>query len=607
MFSYQPPLKDMQFVLSDLLDASTVLSAYPALADVDNDLIEQVIQEAARFSSEILFPLNASGDREGCHYESGVVKTPAGFADAYRQFCDAGWPALACSPDYGGQGLPHTLDCVLYEMLSSANHGWTMAPGLLHGAYACLHQHASAQLKELYLPKIVSGQWLATMCLTEPHAGSDLGLLRTRAIPQDDGSVRITGNKIFISGGEHDLTENIVHLVLARLPDAPAGSRGVSLFLVPKFLPEGNRPGQRNWLECTGIEHKMGIHGSPTCSMQFDQAVGWLIGEPHRGLAAMFVMMNAARLHVGTQGVAIAETAYQNALAYAQERVQLKAANRPASRKDEPADPIIMHPAVQRLLMTQRAYVQGGRMLSYWAATLLDGAHYHPDAGQRQAMHDQLAFITPVVKSMMTDQGFLGASQALQVFGGHGFIRETGIEQYLRDSRVTMLYEGTNEIQAIDLLIRKIMADNGGQLERFLAQVEKTATQGPADLYASQGQVLLDLVQRIRAIAHSIISAAATRPELPYQVAAEVLRVIGHCSLAWFWLQAARVAAAKEKHDPVFYHAKQDTARYYFTFVLPEIEQHLRVIENCLQQSDDAPHDLLSYDLMTDYARHFAN
>lgn len=593
----------MQFVLSDLLDAATVLSAYPALADVDNDLIQQVIEEAARFSSEILFPLNANGDREGCHYENGVVKTPSGFASAYKQFCDAGWPALACSPEYGGQGLPHTLDCVLYEMLSSANHGWTMAPGLLHGAYACLHQHASAELKERYLPKIVSGEWLATMCLTESHAGSDLGLLRTKAIPHDDGSVRITGNKIFISGGEHDLTENIVHLVLARLPDAPAGSRGVSLFLVPKFLPDGDKPGQRNRLECTGIEHKMGIHGSPTCSMQFNQAIGWLIGEPHRGLAAMFVMMNAARLHVGTQGVAIAETAYQNALAYAQERVQLKAANRPASRKNEPADPIIMHPAVQRLLMTQRAYVEGGRMLSYWAATLLDGAQHHPDVGERQAMHDQLAFITPVLKSMMTDQGFQGASQALQVFGGHGFICETGIEQYLRDSRVTMIYEGTNEIQAVDLLIRKILADNGARLERFLAQVEKTATLDDADLNAPQGQMLLDLVQRIRIATQAISHAAVKRPELPYQVAGEVLRVIGHCSLGWFWLRAAKAAAVKQAQDPAFYGAKQDTARYYFTFVLPEVEQHLRVIENCLQQSNSAPQDLFP-DLIPDYARH---
>jgi alkylation response protein AidB-like acyl-CoA dehydrogenase len=505
------------------------------------------------------------------------VTTPTGFADAYRQFVAAGWPAMSCAPEDGGQGLPHVLNCALYEMLSAANHGWTMYPGLLHGAYACLRAHASEELKARYLPKIVSGEWLATMCLTEPAAGSDLGLLRTRAVPQDDGSVRISGGKIFISGGEQDMTDNIVHLVLARLPDAPAGSKGISLFLVPKVLPDGTR----NRVQCTGIEHKMGLRGSATCSMQFDGATGWLVGEPHRGLAAMFVMMNAARLNTGIQALGVADAAYQHALAYAQERLQLKAPVRPG-REHEPADPIAMHPPVQRLLMTQRAIIEGGRMLAYWTALQLDTAEHHPDPQVRHTLHGQVSLITPIIKAMFSDQGFECTSLALQVFGGHGYICETGIEQYLRDVRVMMLYEGTNEIQALDLLMRKVLGDGGARLDHFLAEIERDAQDERAGAPQAWAGALLELTRRTGVVAQSIAAVAPRQPELPCRIAGEMLRLVGHCALGWMWLRAADAAVKREQTDPAFARAKLATARYYFTYLLPETQQLLAVIDACL-------------------------
>ena len=602
MFSYQPPLKDIRFVLTDLLDAPAALSHLPPFSEVDEALMMQVAEEAGRFASEVLFPLNAVGDQEGCRYENGLVTTPSGFAQAYKQFQEAGWPALACDPDYGGQGLPNTLNSVLYEMLSSANHAWTMYPGLLHGAYSCLHKHASDELKQRYLPRIVSGEWLATMCLTESQAGSDLGLLRTRAIPQGDGTYRITGSKIFISGGEQDMTDNIVHLVLARLPDAPVGSKGISLFVVPKYLPKDDGLGERNTLTCTGIEHKMGIHGSATSSLQFDDATGWMVGEPNRGLAAMFIMMNAARLSVGIQGLGSAETAYQNSLAYAQERLQMRAAIRPAHRRSEPADPIIMHPAMQRLLMTQRAYVEGFRMLAYYSALALDTAEHHPDPKTRSDMDAHLALLTPIIKSMMTDQGFYGASQALQIYGGHGFITETGIEQYLRDSRIAMIYEGTNEIQAVDLLLRKILADGGQRVEELFAMVEATITQQQSGSFKSLSDTLAELVKDIRQRIADIAKAAPSDPELPHQIAPEMLRVVGHCAIAWLWLRGAAKADEHMQKDPVFYQAKQETAWYYYSFILPETTQLLHVVDNAIQSALDGRQRALLSDVMRQYA-----
>lgn len=581
MLSYTPPLKHMRYVLEDVLDAPKILHEDAGFAEMDADLMRQLIEEAGRFASEVLFPLNATGDREGCSYRNGEVETPHGFAAAYRQFCEAGWPALACAPEYGGQDLPHLIDCVLYETLVSANQAWTMYPALLHGAYTCLKKHGSEELKARYLRQIVSGEWLATMCLTEPQAGSDLGLLRTRAVSADDGSYRISGQKIFISGGAHDLTGNIVHLVLARLPDAPPGSRGISLFLVPKLLPDGSR----NAVRCTGIEHKMGIHGSATCSMAFEGATGWIIGQSHRGLASMFAMMNAARLHVGAQGLGIAEAAYQNSLAYAQERLQMKAVLRPSERGDAPADPIALHPPVQRLLGTQQVYVEGGRMLLYWSALLLDLAERHCDPVVRTESDALLAFLTPVVKSFLTQQGFEGASQALQVYGGYGFICETGIEQFLRDARITMIYEGTNEIQAVDLLVRKIVADGGACLGRFLAMVETTAQQMQQDRpenVARHASKLMQLCADLRRVGEVITEQAPRRPDLPHWIAADMLRLIGHCALGWLWLRSTYASLERMADDETFHCNRLKAADYYFRFVFAETKAALGIVDECI-------------------------
>ena len=441
------------------------------------------------------------------------------------------------------------------------------------------------------------------MCLTEAHAGSDLGMLRSKAVPAADGSFRLTGSKIFISGGEQDLTENIVHLVLARLPDAPPGSKGISLFLVPKFLPDGDgdKLGARNAVHCTGIEHKMGIRGSATCSMQFDAASGWLIGAANRGLAAMFVMMNAARLHVGLQGLGIAETAYQNSLAYARERLQSKAPGRPPGSK-EAADAIVLHPAVQRLLMTQRVHVEGGRMLAYWTGLMLDRAEHDADPATRQALQQQVSLVTPIVKAMLTEHGFQGASLALQVFGGHGFITETGIEQALRDVRVTLIYEGSNEIQAIDLLLRKVLADGGARLEHLLAGIEDTAQMEAAGPLARHAATLLELLRRTRDATRAVAQAAAVQPAVAYRIAPEMLRLVGHCALAWLWLRAARAALRLHARDPVFHAAKQASACYYFDYVLPEVQQLLGVIDACLRGSADGAHAAFPSDL-SDYAQ----
>jgi len=466
--NHQPNTADIQFILHNVLQVPAQLQALAPFADTDGELMQQVLEEAARFVADKIAPLRRDGDEIGAHFANGTVTMPPGSKEAYQEFWQNGWAALSCSPDDGGQGLPEVLNQVLYEMLSAANHGWTMAPGLLHGAYECIKHHASSPLKAAYLPKVASGEWLATMCLTEAHAGSDLGLVRTRAVPdanadgQGLGEVyRLSGTKIFISGGDHDLTDNIVHLVLARLPDAPPGPKGLSLFLAPKFLPDGSR----NAVTCERIEEKMGIHASPTCVMRFDEATGWLVGEHGKGLGAMFVMMNAARLHVGLQGVGLLEAAWQMANAYAHERRQMRAPGpRPADSAGQAADLIVHHPAIRRILDTQRAWVDAGRVLAYQTALELDLVRHHTDPARRERAQRWCSLVTPVLKSAFTDQAFHGGSDCLQVFGGHGYVREWGIEQVLRDSRIAMIYEGTNEIQAIDLLVRKVLGDQGRAL-----------------------------------------------------------------------------------------------------------------------------------------------
>ena len=525
MAGYTAPSAAMAQTLIDVVQALPLLRPLPAHRDCDADLLRQVLDEAGRFVSEVVAPLNRSGDEIGAQWRDGQVSMPPGFRDAYQAFWQAGWPALSAHPDDGGQGLPVALEMALYEMLSAANHGWTMAPGLLHGACECLKHHASPDIQAVYLPRLVSGEWLATMCLTEPHAGSDLGLARTKATPLPDGRYALSGTKIFISGGDHDLTDNIVHLVLARLPDAPPGPKGLSLFLVPKFYPDG----QRSAVVCDRIEEKMGLHGSPTCVLRFDEASGWLIGEPGKGLNAMFVMMNAARLHVAMQGIGLLDAAHQKASAYAQERLQMRAPQRPTDRR-EAADPIAWHPAVQRMLRTQACWVALGRVIAYRTALELDVAHHHPDAERRQQAERWCALCTPVLKSAWTDQAFYGASACLQVLGGHGYVREWGFEQHVRDARVAMIYEGTNEIQAIDLLLRKTLPDGGAALTGLLDQLIAELHTAGADTRCAAA------VAEVRDWLANLLPAlqAPTNSEAgPHCVAEEVLRATALALMAW--------------------------------------------------------------------------
>jgi alkylation response protein AidB-like acyl-CoA dehydrogenase len=586
MPSYTPPLRDQQFVMHELLGAVDELKKMPRYAEVDAATLNQVVEEAGKFCAEVLFPLNRSGDEEGCHYDPATrtVATPQGFKEAYRQFIEAGWQGLAADPEYGGQGLPHLLQVAFYEMQYSANQSFAMYPGLTNGAYECLVRYGTPEHRALYVPKLVSGRWSGTMCLTEPHCGTDLGLLRTRAEPQADGSYKLTGTKIFISSGEHDLAENIVHLVLARLPDAPAGTKGISLFIVPKFLPEGSgrdaKAGKRNAIYCGGIEHKMGIHANSTCQMVLEGATGWLVGEPNKGLQAMFVMMNGARLGVGVQGLGLNEVAYQNAAAYAKERIQGRSLSG-VKAPDKPADPIIHHADVRRMLLTARAYAEGGRAFAYWVALQADRQHAHPDEGERQFAADMMALMTPIVKAFMTDNGFRCASDCLQVFGGHGYIRESGMEQFVRDARINMIYEGTNTIQALDLLGRKVLMDNGAKLKKFgkLVQgfVEQYGTDPDLNEFVTP---LADLGEKVTKLTMEIGMKALANQDEVGAAAVDYLRVLGHLVYAYFWAKMAQVAVARikadgDKVDP-FYRAKLATARFYFQRLLPETAYHIR-------------------------------
>ena len=527
---YQPRPDDVRFVLHAVLDATPRLQALAPFSDVDESLQLQVLDEAATFVAEVVAPVNRAGDEVGCRFDQGNVITPPGFREAYAGFQQGGWPALSAATEDGGQGLPGVLEAIVFEWLSGANHGLTMAPGLLHGAYECLKHHASDELKGRYLSRIATGEWLATMCLTEAHAGSDLGQVRTRALPQPDGSYRVSGSKIFISGGEHDLTPNIVHLVLCRLPDAPAGPKGLSLVLVPKVLPDGGR----NAVMCDRIEEKMGLHGSSTCSMRFDDATGWLVGEPNRGLAAMFVMMNSARLHCAMQGIGLLDAAWQKADAYSTERRQMRAPG--ATGPD--ASLLAEHPAMRRILDTQRAWIDGARALAYRTAVLLDVAKYADDARTRDRAQRWCSLVTPVLKAACTQQAFQGASDCLQVFGGHGYVREWGIEQVVRDARVTMIYEGTNEIQAIDLLVRKVLPDGGTAMSGVLLEL-RDELDASREFDADSQRRLAQL----RYLTTTIAMATHAAPTLPYEVADDYLRVVMLAMMGWAW---ARIDVAAD-------------------------------------------------------------
>ncbi|RQZ17485.1 acyl-CoA dehydrogenase [Burkholderia sp. Bp9017] len=571
---YTAPQRDMQFVLHELLGVEAELKGMPKHAELDRETIDQVLDEAGKFCSDVLFPLNQSGDREGCHYDgNGVVRTPTGFKDAYRQYVEAGWPMLSCDPDYGGQGLPGCVNNALYEMLNSANQAWTMYPGITHDAYECLHAHGTPEQKQVYLPKLVSGVWTGTMCLTEPHCGTDLGILRTKAEPRGDGSYSITGTKIFISGGEHDLAENIVHLVLARVPDAPMGTKGISLFVVPKFIPtKSGEPGERNGIQCGSIEHKMGIHGNATCVMNLDDASGWLVGEVNRGLQAMFVMMNAARLNVGMQSLGLTEVAYQNARAYARERLQMRSLSGPKA-PEKPADPIIVHPDVRRMLLTQKAYAEGGRAFTYWLALQIDKEHGHPDETVRSGASDLISLLTPIAKAFLSDNAFECTNHALQVFGGHGFITEWGMEQYVRDTRIHAIYEGTNAVQALDLLGRKVLPNMSAKLkclEKLVADfIEEQDGRPDMEEFVHP---LSSLFEKIQQLTNEVSMRAASDPDEIGAAAVPYLRTVGHLVFSYFWARMARIALDKIATGDAFYQSKLATARFYFAKLLPETE-----------------------------------
>jgi len=584
MPTYQAPLKDMQFVLHDVLKVTEDFAQVPAHQDLDADTVNAVLEEAGKFAAEVLTPLNRVGDVQGgtLDRDTHEVKTPDGFKAAYQQYCEGGRDALSCEPELGGQGLPVIVNQCLYEMLNSANQAWTMYPGLTHGAYSALSAHGSEEQKQTYLPKLTSGEWTGTMCLTEPHCGTDLGMMRTKAEPQADGTYVLTGQKIFISSGEHDMADNIVHLVLARLPDAPPGTKGISLFVVPKFRVNSDGSlGERNPIFCSGLEEKMGIHGNATCQMTLDGAVGTLVGQPNKGLNAMFVMMNGARIGVGMQSLGLTEVAYQNALAYAKDRIQMRSLSG-VKAHDKPADPIIVHPDVRKMLLTAKAYAEGGRALALFAAQLLDREHAHPDAAVRQDAAKMLALLTPVVKAFITDNAWLSTSHCLQVFGGHGFIQEWGMEQFVRDSRINMIYEGTNTIQSLDLLGRKVLGDQGEVLKKFgemvmaLMQEEKDNAEMSEFL-----QPLGWLSQKVQEGTMSLGMRAMRDPDVVGAAAVDYMRVVGHWVFGYFWARMAQVAMAKiaaGDRDP-FYVAKVQTAKFYFAKLFPETGSLLRTMQ----------------------------
>jgi alkylation response protein AidB-like acyl-CoA dehydrogenase len=563
MPSYSPPARDTRFVLFELLR----IADHAELA-VDGELTDTIVDEAGRFAAEVIAPLNRVSDHQGCTRRAdGSVTTPDGFREAYRAYIDSGWGTLALPPEFGGQGLPHVMATVVEEYLNSACHAFNMYPGLTHGAVAALVAKGSEELKAAYLPRLVSGEWLGTMALTEPQAGTDLGLIRTRAEPQADGSYRITGEKIFCSGGEHDLTDNIVHLVLAKLPDAPEGSRGISLFVVPKVLPDGSR----NAATCGAIEHKMGVHGSATCAMNFDGATGWLVGEPNAGLGAMFIMMNAARLSCGNQGLAQAELAYQNAAAYVLERKQGRAPGSSA-----PADPLVAHPDVRRMLMDARAFTEGMRALVAWTALQIDLSHRAANERERAAADAVVGFLTPVLKGFGTDKGFATAVAMQQCFGGHGYIAEYGMEQIVRDARVTMIYEGANGVQALDLAARKLARDKGQVAESFLALVEGASDCADPAL----GFIALPLCEAVheaREAARFLVTQADDDPHVLGAGSYAFMHLVGTLALGWMWLRMGEVAVDKDGEP--FYAAKLATARFYADRWLPDCALLRRQVE----------------------------
>ncbi|MDW7745050.1 acyl-CoA dehydrogenase C-terminal domain-containing protein [Halomonas sp.] len=583
MPDYQAPLRDIRFVMDEMLDYPAHYARLPGGEEASPDVVAAILEEGARFAREVLLPLNQSGDREGCLLEGGEVKAPKGFREAYAQYVEGGWPSLAADPAHGGQGLPPSLAMVLNEMVCSTNLAWGMYPGLSHGAADALRHHGTEEQQATYLTRLVEGTWTGTMCLTEPHCGTDLGLIKTRAVPTADGAFEITGTKIFISAGEHDLAENIVHLVLAKLPDAPEGSKGISLFVVPKYLPnEAGEPGERNGVVCGSLEHKMGIHGNATCVMNFDAAKGFLVGAPNKGLACMFTMMNAARIGVGIQGLGLTEASFQNALAYARDRLQMRALSGPRA-PDKAADPIIVHPDVRRMLLTQKAFAEGGRMLTLYTAQMIDIVEHGSDAAEKERAETLLGLLTPIVKAFLTEVGFEATNEGVQVFGGHGFIQEWGMEQLVRDARITRLYEGTTGIQALDLLGRKVLMSQGESLKAFTKEIHKfcQAEEGNSEL-AEFVRPLAKLNQEWGEMTMAIGMKAMTDREEVGAASVDYLMYSGYATLAYLFARAAkqaRMALSEGTEEGAFYRAKLDTARFFYQRLLPRTRAHKAALE----------------------------
>ena len=581
MPQYTPPLRDMQFVMHEVLKVTDELRPIAKYADADAQTINAILEEGGKFASEVVLPLNSSGDEEGCKLDpvTHAVTTPKGFKQAYEKYVEGGWPALSGDPEFGGQGLPLVVNQCVYEMLNSANQAWAMYPGLTHGAHAALHSHGTDAQKKTYLHKMTSGEWTGTMCLTEPHCGTDLGLMRTKAEAQPDGTYKITGNKIFISAGEHDMTDNIVHLVLARLTDAPAGIKGVSLFIVPKFLVNADGTlGARNRIYCGGLEHKMGIHGNATAQIVIDGAIGTLVGQPNKGMQGMFVMMNAARLGVGNQSLGLTEVAYQNALAYAKDRIQMRSLSG-VKDKSQAADPIIVHPDVRKMLLTAKAYAEGGRALAIYCTVLLDKEHYHPDEKVRKDSGELLSLLTPIVKAFLTDNGHIATNACMQVFGVHGYIKEWGMEQFVRDNRINMIYEGTNTIQSLDLLGRKILGNNGATLKKFGKLIAAlVAEEGVNEKMAEFINPIAMLGDQMTKLTTELGFKGFQNPDEVGAAAVDYLRVAGHLVFGYFWARMAQVALREiaAGNTDQFYLAKVQTARFYFAKLFPETAMLMR-------------------------------
>lgn len=583
MPEYKAPQRDIKFVMQELLDCE---KHYQKLGyeDASLDMVDAILAEAGKFSEQVVAPLNKSGDEEGCHWNEGEVTTPKGFKEAYQQYVEGGWPTLSQSVEFGGQGLPHSLNTAITEMFSSANHSFAMYPGLSHGALATIEAHGTDEQKQMFMPKLVEGTWTGTMCLTEPHCGTDLGLLRTKAEPNEDGSYSLTGTKIFISAGEHDLSDNIVHIVIARIPGSPAGTRGISLFIVPKFnVTENGEIIDRNAVSCGSIEHKMGINANATCVINFDGAKGYLIGEVNRGLNCMFTFMNAARLGVAYEGVAAAEAAFQGALAYAKDRLQMRSLSG-AKNPDGPADPIIVHPDVRRMLLTQKSIAEGGRALVSYLAQLVDIVHASKDEKEKASANSKLALLTPIAKAFLTELGFECTSHGVQVYGGHGFIKEWGMEQLMRDTKISCLYEGTTGVQALDLLARKILGSKGEILKPFGAEVTAFCVENAGNEAMQEFiQPIMNFGRDWQKMTETLGMKAMQNPDEIGAASVDYLMYSGYLTLAYFWAKMAKVAQEKLASgdtDKAFYEAKIKTARFYFQRMLPRAQGHAACVEN---------------------------